>query len=109
VIACAGAVGAVAAPPPARSVAPSCGSRSSLPGGAAGRPVAGPSERGAGPAPGCAGAASAPQSPLPEQGGAECCGSDQPTGRHGAGTPGIDPAEHTRLYDVAPGSEVSLR
>ena len=97
-----------AAPPHARSVAPFCDSRSSLPAGAAGRPVAGPSEHDAGPAPRCAGAASAPQSPSLVRAGAECCGSDPPTGRHGTGIPGIDPAEHTRLCDVAPVSEVSL-
>ena len=95
-------------PPPARSVAPSCDSRSNLPAGAAGRPVAHPSEHDAGPAPGCAGAASARQSPSPVRAGAECCGSDPPTGRLVAGTPRIDPAEHRRLCDVAPGSEVSL-
>ena len=44
----------------------------------------------------------------PVRAGAECCGSDPPTGRLGAGTPGIDPAEHRRLCDVVPGSEVSL-
>ena len=67
-----------------------------------------PSEHDAGPAPGCAGAASARQSLSPVRADAECCSSDPPTGRLGARTPGIDPAEHRRLCDVAPGSEVSL-
>ncbi len=95
-------------PPPARSVAPACGPRSSPPAAAGGRPAAGPSEHGVGPAPGFAGAASAPRCPPAARAASGCGGSAPPAGRHAAAKPGIDPAEPGRLCGVVPGSEVFL-